>query len=32
LESRLVTLVEGRRVIAAGSFHLVGLAEIRYAT
>jgi hypothetical protein len=29
LKARLATLVEGRSVIAAGSFHLVGLAEIR---
>jgi hypothetical protein len=29
LKSRLATVVQGRSVIAAGSFHLVGLAEIR---
>jgi len=29
LKARLTTLVAGRSVIAAGSFHLVGIAEIR---
>src|ERR1700730_12174285 len=29
LKSRLAALVQGRSVIAAGSFHLIGLAEIR---